>query len=233
MAEWFQSNISPPSKLDIKTNASQGWKLQKQMWNNYIIVTKLRKQNKEYQTALFLHTIGPDALIVYNGFQFTSMENRWLGHGNSQVWSTFYKTDQWDVWTACLQQKRSGTKWEHWFISNHASQPSKVLQFLWVFTWFFATWPHSVGCKRQPDMLKNTVQTASGTYWWNRCHLCKFSEPTEHARNGKPPPPTTDILSLSYDMAKTQLTLRNMILALWYTPFLLNPLSHSLSSDTQ
>lgn len=38
-------------------------------------MTKLRKQNKEYQMAPFLHAIGPDPLIIYNGFQFASTKN--------------------------------------------------------------------------------------------------------------------------------------------------------------
>ncbi|KAI0227259.1 hypothetical protein LSAT2_022263, partial [Lamellibrachia satsuma] len=42
------------------------WKLFKQMWQNYTIVAKLNIQTDEYQRALFLHTIGPEALTLYN-----------------------------------------------------------------------------------------------------------------------------------------------------------------------
>ena len=31
--------ISPPPTLDLETNSSENWKLWKQMWNNYLIVS--------------------------------------------------------------------------------------------------------------------------------------------------------------------------------------------------
>ena len=40
------------------------------MWQNYTIVAKLNNQTDEYQRALFLYTIGPDALTLYNGMCF-------------------------------------------------------------------------------------------------------------------------------------------------------------------
>ena len=40
------------------------------MWQNYTIVAKLNTQTEEYQRALFLHAIGPEALTLYNGMCF-------------------------------------------------------------------------------------------------------------------------------------------------------------------
>ena len=76
MAEGFRTNIMQPISLDTKTTPAEGWKLWKQMWNNYSIITKLADQNKQYQTALFLHAVGPDALTIHNGFQFAPTEDK-------------------------------------------------------------------------------------------------------------------------------------------------------------
>ena len=45
-----------------------------EMWMNYSIMIKLEEQNRKYQTALFLHIISPDALTIYNKFQFTTTQ---------------------------------------------------------------------------------------------------------------------------------------------------------------
>ena len=40
------------------------------MPNNYSIITNLRAQTEDYQIALFLYCLGPEALIIYKGMQF-------------------------------------------------------------------------------------------------------------------------------------------------------------------
>ena len=40
------------------------------MWHNYLIVSGLDSKPDRYVTALLLHSIGKDALRVYNGMQF-------------------------------------------------------------------------------------------------------------------------------------------------------------------
>ena len=72
----FQPDIAPPGRLDVKTNSVENWKIWKQMWTNYSVVAKIIAQEENYKTALFLHSIGPDALTIYNGFQFVGDENR-------------------------------------------------------------------------------------------------------------------------------------------------------------
>ena len=61
--------FNPPAPLNTRCGADE-WKLFKQMWQNYTIVAKLNTQTDEYQRALFLHTIGPDALTLYIGMCF-------------------------------------------------------------------------------------------------------------------------------------------------------------------
>ena len=63
------ARVIPPAPLNTRCGADD-WKLFKQMWQNYTIVAKLSTQTEEYQRALFLHTIGPEALTLYNGMCF-------------------------------------------------------------------------------------------------------------------------------------------------------------------
>ena len=46
------------------------------MWKNYSIVAGIKRQPEHFKIALFLHSIGPDALKVYNTFVYTEAENR-------------------------------------------------------------------------------------------------------------------------------------------------------------
>ena len=62
--------FSPPPTLDLETNSSENWKLWKQMWNNYLIVSGLDSKPDPYVTALLLHSIAKDATRIYNGMQF-------------------------------------------------------------------------------------------------------------------------------------------------------------------
>ena len=62
---------SPPPTLELETNAVDNWKLWKQMWENYLIVSGLESKPDKYKCALLLHTIGREALRVYNGFDMT------------------------------------------------------------------------------------------------------------------------------------------------------------------
>ena len=53
---------------------SENWKLLKQKWNNYQILTQLDKHRRDYQVSLLLHTFGDDALKTYNGLKFDKPE---------------------------------------------------------------------------------------------------------------------------------------------------------------
>ena len=66
--------IRPPKPLNMDSTVQENWKLFKQKWQNYAILTKLQEKPREYQTALFLHTLGREALKVYNGFKFETAE---------------------------------------------------------------------------------------------------------------------------------------------------------------
>ena len=72
-------NIAPPKPLVIESNtaaSAENWKIWRQMWENYVIISGIDSQPPEYQTALFLHSIGADAMRIYNGLKFGTGENR-------------------------------------------------------------------------------------------------------------------------------------------------------------
>ena len=71
------SGIRPPPVLQVDDNVNANWKLFRQKWTNYAIITLLNRQPAEYQVALLLHMVGDEALKVFNGFQFnTPVEQR-------------------------------------------------------------------------------------------------------------------------------------------------------------
>ena len=64
----------PPDFGNVR-HLSENWRLFKQKWLNYAVITKLDTHDRAYQVALLLHTLGDEGLKIYNGFQFTTEEN--------------------------------------------------------------------------------------------------------------------------------------------------------------
>ena len=54
----YLPSSSPPPTLDLETNSSENWKLWKQIWYNYLIVSGLDSKPECYVTALLIHIIG-------------------------------------------------------------------------------------------------------------------------------------------------------------------------------
>ena len=71
------SGIKPPLPFAVtdSRNLPDNWKLFKQKWKNYVTIVGLDTQPRSYQVALFLHTLGDDALRIYNGLPFESNED--------------------------------------------------------------------------------------------------------------------------------------------------------------
>ncbi|XP_072028318.1 uncharacterized protein [Amphiura filiformis] len=61
--------VKPPAQPTISNGIIDDWKLWKQAWDNYVIVSRLNKQPADYQTAMFLNVIGPQGLKIYNSFE--------------------------------------------------------------------------------------------------------------------------------------------------------------------
>ncbi|KAK7105231.1 hypothetical protein V1264_016637 [Littorina saxatilis] len=62
------ARVNPPPPLNVKKGCEE-WKLFKQMWQNYCIVSRLKDDDVPYSRALFLHTLGQEGLTVYNGLK--------------------------------------------------------------------------------------------------------------------------------------------------------------------
>jgi hypothetical protein len=68
------SGVRAPHPLVFDNNLPETWKIFRQTWNNYAIIIQVSRQPVEYQCALLLHTMGSEALRIYNGFDFATPE---------------------------------------------------------------------------------------------------------------------------------------------------------------
>ena len=69
--------ITPPKYLDLKHSGetAENWKLWKEKYNNYFVISRLDRETPELQLAMFKHTIGGDALKVIKTFNYAEGEN--------------------------------------------------------------------------------------------------------------------------------------------------------------
>ena len=75
----MMQGIQPPTGLNLSVkHKAANWKVYKQQWENYSIVAQLEKQTEEYRVALFLYSIGPDAIKIYNSFDLSEANRRKL-----------------------------------------------------------------------------------------------------------------------------------------------------------
>lgn len=72
------SHIQPPAALNVSDQPIDNWKLFKQSWQNYSIITKLNDKDEPFKIAMFLHCIGIDALKIYNTLTFSDEEHTLL-----------------------------------------------------------------------------------------------------------------------------------------------------------
>ena len=68
-------NIQPPSNFHVSNEPSEDWKMWKQLWENYCVLTNLGSQDEGYQKALLLHSLGPEGVRIYNGMSFSVDED--------------------------------------------------------------------------------------------------------------------------------------------------------------
>ena len=73
--------ISPPQPLSLRPSGevADNWKLWKEKYNDYFVISRLDRESSPYQLAMFKHTIGDDALLVIKTFSYTDGEdsNNW------------------------------------------------------------------------------------------------------------------------------------------------------------
>ena len=74
--------ILPPQHLDLRTTGeiAENWKLWKEKYNNYFVISRLERESPEYQLAMFKQAIGDDGLTVIKTFSYSEEENAndWL-----------------------------------------------------------------------------------------------------------------------------------------------------------
>ena len=68
-------NVSPPPPLKMKDNKTEEWKLFRQLWDNYVVITELKKKEKQYQRAVFLNTVGTEGLRLFNTLNFKTLQD--------------------------------------------------------------------------------------------------------------------------------------------------------------
>ena len=67
--------IKPPQQFSLGSNVLESWKIFKQRWHTYTILSELDVKPRNVQVALFIHSLADDALKVYNGFQFNTPDD--------------------------------------------------------------------------------------------------------------------------------------------------------------
>lgn len=74
-ADTYQVNVNQPQPFHIRdNNNNENWKMFKQKWRNYAIITNVKDRENSYQVALFLNCLADSALKVYNSFTFITNE---------------------------------------------------------------------------------------------------------------------------------------------------------------
>lgn len=68
--------VSTPKPLEVDGDRADNWKIWKQRWENYCTITGLLDQPEDYKCAMLLHSIGVDAMRIYNGLKFGEGEDR-------------------------------------------------------------------------------------------------------------------------------------------------------------
>ena len=67
----YTANVPLPSKLNTEDrNLAQIWKKNRRQFENYCIASRLDKEEDAFQCAVFLATVGEDAMDIFDGLHF-------------------------------------------------------------------------------------------------------------------------------------------------------------------
>lgn len=72
----FTSSIPAPSKINLSCDIEENWGKFSRQWQHYKKATRLDKEPKDYQCAVFLACIGDEGQEVYEGFAFEGDEDK-------------------------------------------------------------------------------------------------------------------------------------------------------------
>ena len=68
--------VRQPERLVLGSSPVESWKLFKQRWTTYSVLSKVPALEREIQVALLLDCLADDALKTYNGFTFDTPEDQ-------------------------------------------------------------------------------------------------------------------------------------------------------------
>ena len=68
------AGVNPPSPLEVNENKVDNWKLWKQQWTNYLLLSRLDTMDERYQLAMPENCLRITALKVYNNLTFADGE---------------------------------------------------------------------------------------------------------------------------------------------------------------
>ena len=68
------AGVNPPPPLEVNENKVENWKLWKQQWTNYLLLSRLDTMEEHYQLAMIENCLGITALKVYNNLTFIDGE---------------------------------------------------------------------------------------------------------------------------------------------------------------
>ena len=73
---FHRPQLPAPNPLDVDGDRADNWKIWKQRWDNYCIITGLLDQPEDYKCGMLLHSIGIEAMRIFNGLKFSDGEDR-------------------------------------------------------------------------------------------------------------------------------------------------------------
>ena len=69
-------NVNPPPPLKYGEDKVEEWTMFKQQYELFATISELGLREKEYQSAVFLHSIGNAGLKIYNNLVFANTEDK-------------------------------------------------------------------------------------------------------------------------------------------------------------
>ena len=72
---FHRPQVPAPNPLDVDGDRADNWKIWKQRWDNYCIITGLVDQPEDYKCAMLLHSIRIEAMRIFNGLKFSDGED--------------------------------------------------------------------------------------------------------------------------------------------------------------
>jgi hypothetical protein len=70
----FRPQTKAPTPLSLKENKTENWRLLKKRWSNYVLLSNLKHQPRDFQVAQLENCMDDDALVTLEGLKFPSEE---------------------------------------------------------------------------------------------------------------------------------------------------------------